>query len=210
MRDERVRTMVEIALAVALAAVLHFVRLWQMPAGGNVSLEILPILVIALRRGLRVGLVAGALFGVIDLALEPYVIHWAQFFLDYPLAFAAVGLAGLWSPLWRRLVASGRTPLAVATVVPAAVLTGMLGRYVAHFVSGVIFFATSAMGGPLANGQSPFADAGALKAAAIYSALYNLYVPISAVGCLVVMIVLMPMLEKVLPVQESSWASESS
>ena len=200
MTGTRTRTMVEIALTVALAAVLHFVRIWQMPAGGSVSLEMLPILVLGLRRGPIAGLMAGALFGVVDYFIEPYFVHWVQLFLDYPIAFAAVGgLAGLMNPVWRRFMERGKTTAAVGWVIPAAVLLGATGRYVAHFISGVVFFATTAMGGPLANGQSPFGSGAALVAASTYSAIYNLYVPISAAACLVAMLAVMPTLEKAVP-----------
>lgn len=199
MTASRTRILVESALTIALAAVLHFVRVWQMPAGGSVSLEMLPILVLALRRGTGVAVAAGALLGIVDLAIEPYVIHWVQFLLDYPVAFALLGLAGLWAPAWRTAVDNGRWRLALAGVLPAAVLTGALGRYVAHFVSGVVFFATSDFGGPLAKGASAFANVAAWKAAAVYSAVYNLYVPISALGCLAAMYVIMPVLERSLP-----------
>jgi thiamine transporter len=200
MTGTRTRVLVEISLTVALAAALHFVRVWQMPAGGSVSLEMLPILVLGLRRGAAAGMAAGALFGVVDYFMEPFFVHWVQLFLDYPIAFALVGgLAGVWTPLWRRLMAAGRTTLAVSWVVPAAVVLASLGRYVAHFASGVVFFATAVMGGPLADGQSALSSAGALGAAAAYSAIYNLYVPISAAACLAAMLVLMPVLEKAVP-----------
>lgn len=196
-QDSRTRVIVEIALTLALAAVLHFVAIWQMPAGGTVSLEMLPILVLALRRGPAVGVVAGALFGVVDVRLEPYVVHWVQFLLDYPVAFGLLGLAGIWAPAWRRSLGSGRTAQGVSVVVPAAVVTGALGRYVAHFVSGVIFFATSVL--PKGT-QSAFANLGALKAAAVYSFLYQLtYIGPSTVACLVAAALVLPALERVVP-----------
>ena len=45
----------EMAIAVALAAALGLVKLFVMPQGGSVSLEMLPILFIAVRRGLVPG-----------------------------------------------------------------------------------------------------------------------------------------------------------
>lgn len=200
MSRSRLQALVEAALCVALAAALHVVtRLWQMPAGGTVSLEMLPILVLALRRGVAIGILAGALFGVVDFFLEPFVVHWVQFLLDYPVAFGALGLAGLWAPAWARAVRDGRMLQAVFTVITPAVLVAGFARYVAHFISGVVFFATTALGGPLPNGQSAFANAGALKAAAVFSAVYNLYVPVSVVLCIAVMAILMPALERAVP-----------
>jgi thiamine transporter len=203
MTGSRTRVLVEIALTIALASVLHFVRIWQMPFGGTVSLEMLPLLVLGLRRGPVAGLAAGVLFGFVDFLLEPFFVHWIQLFLDYPVAFAAVGaISGLWAPLWRRLVASDRVARAVSWVVPAAVVTASIGRYVAHFVSGVVFFATAAMGGPLANGQSAFTDVAALSRVSVYSAVYNLYVPASAAACLAAMLVIMPVLDRAVPTAE--------
>lgn len=202
MTVSRTRMLVEIALTIALAAVLHFVRVWQMPAGGSVSLEMLPLLVLGLRRGPVAGLIAGVLFGVVDYFIEPFFVHWVQLFLDYPIAFAAVGgLAGLFAKAWHRAVAQGRGAKAVAWIVPVAVITASAGRYLAHFVSGVVFFATTAMGGPLANGASAFGSASALASASAYSAIYNLYVPISAAACLAIMLALVRALERIVPVE---------
>ena len=193
--------MVEIALTIALCAVLHYVRIWQMPFGGSVSLEMLPLFVLALRRGVGPALVAGLLFGVVDYFLEPFVVHWVQFFLDYPIAFTAVGLAGLWAPLWRRFWDARQFHLALGIAMPLAVVTGSLARYVAHFVSGVVFFATVAGGGPLPNGTSAFGNATALKAAVVYSGLYNSFVLVAAVVCLVALVAIMPSLETAVPVK---------
>jgi thiamine transporter len=199
MAGTRTRIVVEIALTVALGAVLHFVRVWQMPAGGTVSLEMLPVFVLALRRGPWVGVAAGALLGLLDLMLEPYVVHWVQFLLDYPVAFGLIGLAGFVSPAWRAASRDGRVAKASVWLLPVAVIVGALGRYLAHLASGVIFFASVAFGGPLAEGASPFADLMALKAAVLYSAIYNLYVPISAAGCLLALFAVMPALERSQP-----------
>lgn len=200
MTESRTRVLVEIALTIALCAVLHFVRVWQMPAGGSVSLEMLPLLVVGLRRGPVAGLIAGALFGITDYFIEPFFVHWVQLFLDYPMAFAAVGgVAGLWSPLWKRVLTADRIARAATWVIATAVVTASAGRYLLHFLSGVVFFATTAMGGPLAEGQTALASSGALKAASVYSALYNLYVPVSAAICLVLMFALMPVLERAVP-----------
>lgn len=61
------RTMAEIGVMVAIALVLNFFRLFQMPQGGSVSLEMLPIFIVALRWGTLPGVIAGALFGVAQL-----------------------------------------------------------------------------------------------------------------------------------------------
>jgi thiamine transporter len=135
-----VRALVEIAVAVALAAVLSYVAQafpLRMPQGGSFGLEMLPILFIALRRGVVPGVVAGGLFGLLQLVGfggAPYIYHPLQAALDYPLAFAALGLAGL-VPVGELKGAGGVARLAGAVAVGAA------ARLACHFFSGLIFFA---------------------------------------------------------------------
>src|SRR5215216_2608268 len=98
-RDTRVLT--EAALALALAFVLGFVVLFKMPFGGTVSLEMIPLILLALRQGWKVGVVAGVAYGILYLTIDNFVVHPVQFILDYPLAFGALGLAGLFKPTVR-------------------------------------------------------------------------------------------------------------
>ncbi|MGE5584784.1 MAG: energy-coupled thiamine transporter ThiT [Bacillota bacterium] len=117
----------EVGVAVALAAVLSIIRVFRMPQGGSISLEMVPIFYVALRRGAGTGILAGLVLGMVKLVLEPYVVHPLQFLMDYPLAFAALGLAGFFS----------RVPL-------AGVLVGGAGRFLLHVLSGVVFFSSYA------------------------------------------------------------------
>jgi thiamine transporter len=135
-----VRGIAEIGVAVALAAVLSWVAQafpLRMPQGGSFGLEMLPILFIALRRGVLPGVVAGGLFGLLQLigvGGAPYIYQPLQAALDYPLAFAALGLAGL-VPVGELRGVAGVARLT------AAVAVGAGGRFVFHFLSGLIFFA---------------------------------------------------------------------
>ena len=130
----------EIGVAIALAAVLSWIAQafpLRMPQGGSFGLEMLPILFIAVRRGVLPGVVAGGLFGLLQLsgvAGTPYIFHPLQALLDYPLAFAGLGLAGLVpvgaidraANVWRLV---------------GAVTVGTGARFACHVVSGLIFFA---------------------------------------------------------------------
>lgn len=135
-----VRAIAEIGVAVALAAALSWLAQafpLRMPQGGSFGLEMLPILFIALRRGVLPGVVAGGLFGLLQLsgvAGAPYVYHPLQAALDYPLAFAALGLAGLVS------VGELHGTRGWASLT-AAVAVGTGARFVCHFLSGLLFFA---------------------------------------------------------------------
>jgi len=73
-----------------------------MPYGGSVTLgSMVPVLWLSMRRGVYAGLIAGAIFGIlaipIDIALLPYspIATPLQAVLEYPVAFAVLGLAGI-------------------------------------------------------------------------------------------------------------------
>ncbi|MGO8684542.1 MAG: energy-coupled thiamine transporter ThiT [Thermoleophilia bacterium] len=122
----------ELGVAVALAVVLSMLRVFTMPQGGSVSLEMVPVIFIAVRRGLVPGLACGAVFGALQLILPgAFIYHPLQAALDYPLAYMAVAAAGL-------VGVSGVRTLALAVIV------GSLARLVCHYFSGLIFFATYA------------------------------------------------------------------
>jgi thiamine transporter len=187
MRSSRIKVLAEVALTIALCTVLKFWRI-QLPwnvAGGDVSLAMLPILVLALRRGVWPAVAAGAAFGVIDFLFEPYVVAPIQVLLDYPIAYAALGVAGLGSAQYRRLVSSGHR-LAAETIAVPWMVAGAGSRFVAHFVSGVVFFGNMAPAG---------------QPVWLYSALYNLsYVVPSLILSIVAALVVLPVLEAAVPV----------
>lgn len=183
MRDNRITILVEIGLTLALAAVLNTVKVFEMPQGGTVSLVMLPLFVLAVRRGAGVGVLAGVLYGVVDVMIDPFVVHWAQFLLDYPVAYGAVGLAGLLAGVIKSNISQGKITQTLLIGLLPAVIIGASARYAAHVASGVIFFAEFAEGQPVLA----------------YSAVYNLYVAVSAAACLAAAAVLVPTLERTVP-----------
>jgi len=168
-RDTRVLT--EAALAIALAFVLGLITVFRMPFGGSISLEMVPLILLALRQGPAVGIAAGAAYGLLDLAIEPFIVHPVQVLFDYPLAFGVLGLAGFFQPTVRGAV--------LGTIV------AVLARFLCHFVSGVVFFASYAP-----EGWNPY----------LYSAAYNAgYLVPSLAIALVVVTVLLRALEGAQP-----------
>jgi thiamine transporter len=161
----------EAALAIALAFVLGLIKVFQMPFGGSISLEMIPLILLALRQGPVVGVITGAAYGLLNLAVGPVVVHPVQVLFDYPLAFGALGLAGFFRPTVRGAVIG-------ATV-------AVLARFVCHFVSGVVFFASYAP-----EGWNPYVYSGAYNAA---------YLIPSLVIALVVVVVLLRALEGTQP-----------
>ena len=130
------------ATTVALAYALSLVVPFRLPQGGSVTaVSMIPIIWFALRRGPKMGLFEGVIYGFVRTLRQPFIVHPIQFLLDYPLAFGALGLAGLFK----------KHPV-------VGVVAGISGRFVCHFLSGVIFFSEYAP-----RGMDP----------AVYSAIYN-------------------------------------
>ena len=115
------------ALGIALALVTSYIKLWEMPMGGSVTLlSMLFICLIGYWYGLKYGLIAGIAFGLLQFVIDPYMISVPQVILDYPLAFGALGLSGLFC--------DKRFGLQIGYVI------GVIGRFVCSTLSGVIFF----------------------------------------------------------------------
>lgn len=126
MKASNVRMMVEISLMVAVAMLLSMLKFWQMPYGGSVSLEMLPILILAFRHGGPIGILGGFLLGALKLLVSPYLIHPVQVILDYPLPYAILGVAGF----------------GILRKKPYfAIVVATLLRFIVHVTSGVVFFA---------------------------------------------------------------------
>lgn len=122
------RTLVNMSLMMAITVVLHQIKLFHMPQGGSVTAgSMVPLLLIAYRYGPGIGALTGFLYGMIDLLLNPFIVHPVQVLFDYPLPYMAMGLAGLWTE-----------HLYAGTVL------AFTGRFICHFISGVVFFASYA------------------------------------------------------------------
>lgn len=158
------RMLANAALCIALAFVLSYIRLYKLPQGGSITLaSMLPIFLFAYAYGVAPGMLVGAAYGILQFIQEAYFVHPVELLLDYPLAFALLGLAGLasrFSDKW------GMIP---------GIILGTFGRFVCAFLSGVIFFGMYAP-----EGQSVL----------VYSAVYNgFYLIPEAIICIVLAMV---------------------
>ena len=109
------------AMAIALGCVLSNIKFFDFPTGGSITL--LSMLVACLPGywfGLGAGLLTGIAAGLLQLVIDPYVLYPIQLLLDYPLAFGALGLSGLFSNAKNGLV--------------KGYIVGVLGRYVMHMI----------------------------------------------------------------------------
>jgi len=221
MNNTRTVIITEVALAIALAAVLNFLQ-FRLPInlfGGSINLCMLPIAVVALRHGVVSGMVAGAIFGCINLLVEPYIFMPVQVLLDYPLPYLLFGFGvGLFSGLYNRLTAKAGTPSAGrlvgqgSLVVVFALVIGGLLRLASHVLSGVVFFGeyaadffasnpTFLLAGPVDSGLNLWT----------YSLVYNLfYLVPSLIGSAICLIVIAPVLAKAVPVRKRHAASSNT
>jgi len=129
----------ESAIMIALATILSLLKLVDLPYGGSITFaSMLPILLIAYRHGTPWGLLTATVHGVLQFILGTsvlsYVTGWASvaavIILDYFLAFALIGLAGIFKNLKGQKTA----------LVLGALLAGAL-RYLCHVLSGATVWA---------------------------------------------------------------------
>ncbi len=129
MKNPKIRVLLSIvegALMVALAQVLGYLKLWQMPNGGSVTFIMLPIFVYCVRWGFGRGLLAAFALSVLQFLLDGgLALGWQSILGDYLLAYSVLGLAGLFSKakggfFWGTL-AGGLARFFVAWVVGATI-----------------------------------------------------------------------------------------
>ena len=161
MQTSNTRILAEISVTVALSIILNMIKIYSLPQGGSITLgSMIPLLLLAYRRGVGVGVYAGVVFGLVQMVIEGYIYYPLQIILDYPLAFGCLGLAGLFK----------KHPM-IGTVV------SLTGRFLSHFISGVVFFAQYA---PKEMGP------------VLYSAVYNgsYILPEMVISCIVIYVLM--------------------
>lgn len=134
MSRQRLLILLEVAMMTALAVVFSEIKVFQMPQGGSVSLVMVPIALLAVRRGLFPGVICGLLVGVLQTFLGSYVVHPIQLLLDYPLAFGALGLAGLIR------LSTMEERMTKVMALWSVLFVGVIGRLACHFISGIVWF----------------------------------------------------------------------
>lgn len=154
-QHDRLLTICEGAICVAASLALSYLKIPTGAAfggfGGSIDLVMIPLIIYAARRGLSWGIGAGLVFGTLKYFIAGGVAaNWQSMLLDYSLAYAAVGFAGLLKNRPRHLA--------------AAALCGCIARFIIHYISGVTIYAQ----------YMPEEFLGLkMGASALYSLLYN-------------------------------------
>ena len=85
-------------MAIALAFLTSYLKVFEMPWGGSVTLcSMLFIVLVGNWYGPKTGILVGFAYGLLQFLQEPYVLSFFQVCCDYILAFAALGTAGFFA-----------------------------------------------------------------------------------------------------------------
>ena len=136
MKHNRIRILCESAILLALSVVLSYIRIFQLPFDGSITLlSMLPLCFISIKYGIGWGIGTAFCYswfqilqgGVFSWGLTPVMLV-ASLFLDYILAFSVLGLAGVF-----------RKKGTVGMVCGVALACTL--RFLSHFISGVVLWA---------------------------------------------------------------------
>ncbi len=179
MKKLNVNIIAEIAIFAAIGWVLDFVQgaysdfLPFLGNGGSIGIAMLVVVILALRRGFVPALACGLIMGFLDVldGFYAYTDVWykalMQVGLDYLIGYALVSVAVIF---YKKV----RLDKNVNLYLILACLVGMLGKYLAHTLSGILFWPNDAWGGFV-----------------IYSILYNgIYMIPSFILCSAVLVLI--------------------
>ncbi|MBR2860927.1 MAG: energy-coupled thiamine transporter ThiT [Clostridia bacterium] len=148
------------SICIALAYVLSFFKIIDLPQGGAVTVaSMFPMLAYGYMAGPIWGTLAGLVYSLLQIIQGSYFLTPLQFAFDYILPFTLLGtLSGVFSTKYKNFN------------VYAGFALGVLARYICHFIAGFVFWG----------------DAGSpLWANITYSLSYNSFVLIDAIPCFV-------------------------
>lgn len=166
---KRLQFLLEVAILGAISFVLDQIGVTA-PQGGSITLSMLPIIVMAFRRGISAGMLTGLTSGALQMITGGRIYHIVQAILDYLVAYtlvgvAAVTLAWLWSSKTK-----GHKKSMVTAIVVGTVIGGFL-RFFIHFIGGMVFFGSYAPPGQPVWLYSLLYNAGYMIPSIILSAL---------------------------------------
>ncbi len=153
MNKINVRVIAEIAILAALGFALDALQggIWKgaFPNGGSIGLAMVPVFVIAYRRGLVAGVLCGFVLSLVNLLQGVYVINsgslegwkstagpYIQVLLDYIVTYPLVGVAGAFAGLYKNTTDK---KMKVCWIIVGCVVGGML-KYLSHALAGIFFW----------------------------------------------------------------------
>ncbi len=140
---KKTKILCECAILLALSIVLSYVKVYEAPFGGSVTLlSMLPILLVGLKNGTKWGLGTAFVFALFQLIqgltggnVFPYCYTWQAVVIcvlfDYAVPFTVLGLSGLASAAGKGL----KVWMALAVSAGAIVV-----RFLCHYITGVVIW----------------------------------------------------------------------
>ena len=144
-RTQKILLLVESAMMIALGTALSFIKIYEAPFGGSVTLlSMAPIIILSLRRGVKVSLPAAFVYSVLQLLFGLNSIAWVPsaggrilcILFDYIFAFSVLGLAGFAVKI--PYTGDEKKDLWIGAIVGTAVV--VLLRFACHLVSGAVIW----------------------------------------------------------------------
>ncbi len=128
------KSIVYASVSIAMSFALSYIRFLELPQGGSVTFaSLLPLMIYSYMFGVRKGVIAGIIYGFLQFIQAPWFYHPIQFLLDYPIAFASIGLSGIFKENeWLK----GKAILQFSI----GALIGVTLRYFSHVISGIFVF----------------------------------------------------------------------
>ncbi|MBC1501810.1 energy-coupled thiamine transporter ThiT [Listeria weihenstephanensis] len=146
MRNTRLLTLLECAIFAAIAMVLSFIPL-DFGSSLSISLGMIPMYIIAIRRGFWAAGFSGLLWGILHFVTgKAYILSPLQGVLEYIVAFLFIAFAGVFAVQVRGYLKEGKLNKAIGWAW-ATMIIGGVARYFWHYLAGVLFWGAYAFKG---------------------------------------------------------------
>ena len=173
--EQNVKGMSEDAILLAAAFVLNFIKIPLGATGGSVNFQMLPLMIIALRRGPLVGFIcSGVIYGLITCITDGY--GFATFPFDYLIGFGSAAIVGFFRPLIYTEKPAKHGYLIPEIFILVAGILSTFVRFVGSTTSSMVIYGYN------------------LQAALAYNALY---IPLSGAAAVIALMLLHPILVQI-------------
>ncbi|MGL5757040.1 MAG: energy-coupled thiamine transporter ThiT [Paraclostridium sp.] len=135
------KEIVMIAMFSSISFILYMIQFIKYPQGGGITLfSMLPTMLLSILYGRCAGVTGGLVFGLLKLLNGVYVVHPAQFILDYLLSTMALGLAGEFGSEKKSDIVKGCL-LATSLSVLVCIISGVVyfGQYAPEGMNIVVY-----------------------------------------------------------------------
>lgn len=144
---------VEGTIVASMAMALSFIPIEWANSGIDLSLGLVPIILYSYRRGWGPGMVAGFIWGLLNIILGSAMknfISVAQLLFEYPFAFAFSGMAGIFSRSIQKNLKNNQEKRVFVYIILGGIVS-VISRWFWHFLAGVVVWGIYAP-----EGMSPY------------------------------------------------------